>query len=145
MDLDLARWQWSDNSRIGVDEIDSDHRHFGLLLGNLERAVSAGSEESVVEGHMRAIAQDALAHFDKEDRLLARYGYPDRYSHTRRHNDIRAILRPMARRDRGTLAMDAAAGSKWALSPVQLKVLLVSHLVHEDADFHDFLRTRNEH
>ena len=96
MDLDLARWQWNDDSLTGVDEIDADHRHFGLLVGDLERVVAAGADESVVGAHMRAIAHDALAHFDREDRLLTRHGYPKRDHHAGLHNEIRTLLNAAA-------------------------------------------------
>jgi len=139
VDLEIARWQWDEGSLIGESEMDADHRHFGLLVRDLDRAVAAGANDTILEDQIRLIAHDALLHFDKEDALHTRYGYPPETSTRKLHNEIGAILRSLLRKDRDSLAIDGAAGRKWSLPPAQLKVLLVSHLIYEDAAFRDFL------
>jgi len=134
--MDLRRWRWDESSALGVMEIDSDHRRFSVLLQDLDAVVAKGGKGSNIVSRLRAIAFDALGHFDNEDWLFEKCGYPARMQHTKAHDELRGLLRARVVRPTDS---DAASG---LLSADQLRTLLVSHLLYEDLPFCEFLKSQ---
>ena len=135
--MDLKHWRWDESLALGVMEIDSDHRRFSVLLQELDDAIAAGGRGPNIVSRLRAIALDALGHFDKEDQLFEKYQYPARAQHVKAHNELRQILRTRALHVPGD-----ADGTAGLLSAEQLRTLLVSHLLYEDLPFCEFLKSR---
>ena len=135
--MDLRHWRWDESSALGVMELDSDHRRFSVLLQDLDDAISTGGRGPNIVSRLRAIALDALVHFDDEDKLFEKYQYPARTQHAKAHDELRQILRTRALHLPGDT--DGAAG---LLSAEQLRTLLVSHLLYEDLPFCEFLKSR---
>lgn len=137
--MDLRRWNWDESLSLGFTGIDDDHRRFSLLLQDLDSAIAAGSRGPHIELLLRAIALDALGHFENEDRLFEKCEYPARARHARAHQEIRQILKEQVLSEsRGA----DEAGSRSLLSAEQLRTLLVSHLLYEDLPFCEFLKSR---
>lgn len=95
----MRRWNWDQSLSLGVVEIDGDHRRFSLLLQDLDDAIAAGGRGPDLELRLRAIALDALGHFESEDRLFEKCEYPERAPHARAHEEPRQILKEQVLRE----------------------------------------------
>ena len=78
--------QWSDAYRIGIDDIDEQHKSFFALVHSL--AESARSSVNVGKAVRAVVAMRSYAfkHFHTEETLMARVGFPRLYEHTRLHD-----------------------------------------------------------
>jgi hemerythrin-like metal-binding protein len=135
--MDMRRWRWTENLAVGNAKLDGGHRRFSELLHDLDDAIAAGGT-GPVEQRLKAIALDALEHFDSEERAFDEHRYPGRGPHVKAHGEIRRILG--SRVLGGSNAIDPAATE--LLSAENLRSLVVSHLLYEDLPFCEWLQSR---
>ncbi|MFW5836919.1 MAG: bacteriohemerythrin [Desulfovibrionaceae bacterium] len=92
---------WKDEYRIGVEEIDRQHRKFFAILAELGASLEAASAYSLLgDKAMRKVMalllrfrQYALLHFYTEERLMLQWRYEGFLKHKAEHNRfLRAVL-----------------------------------------------------
>jgi hemerythrin len=85
--------EWSACNSVGVPECDADHAELLSLAGMLRDALHTDAPEPEVQALLEDLLEAALAHFEREESLLAEAGYPQLVEHTRSHNRLlRAML-----------------------------------------------------
>lgn len=87
--------EWTDACRIGVAELDQQHRRLLELLNELHGAselsnclatlASVLNEFEVVERGVAELATFASRHFESEERYMVRHAYPETERHRREH------------------------------------------------------------
>jgi hemerythrin len=137
--LAKSEWEiaWSDYLSVGVPEMDDEHRQFISRVNDLNKAIIESEDKSTVERLMDLMLMEASHHFWHEQELLARWKYPETAAHIAKHAELTAqferLMKEFAQTD---------VNFVWALKGLQLKQLLVEHLLKEDMKYRDFLRAQ---
>ena len=77
--------KWSNNLNIGVKEIDDQHLAFISLVNELLEAMKNGKSKEVKGKILDKLIEYAFYHFTKEERILAKYNYPEIEQHKKEH------------------------------------------------------------
>lgn len=84
--------QWDEVLLVGEEEIDKQHRALFLELPTLLDACKRGNEPEAVKKVMAFLEAYTATHFDTEEQLQNRYGYPDYVAHKAEHEKFRRQL-----------------------------------------------------
>jgi hemerythrin len=119
----------------GIETIDVHHRAQIGLVDLLEQLLTSGGDRALVEETLARLVDFTQAHFQTEERLMGKHGYPDGEAHARMHGRLlegaRAILRAHA--------SGAASGPQ---SAADLRGWLLDHVRGADRDFGEWCRER---
>lgn len=135
--MKTCEWEirWNEALSVGVPEIDDAHRQFIGRVNDLNRAIIECRDKPAVERLLDLMLMEAAHHFWHEQRLLAKWHYPDLAAHAAKHAQLTAQFdRVMKEFERADVSFT------WALKGLHIKQLLVDHLLHEDMKYRDFLR-----
>jgi hemerythrin-like metal-binding protein len=135
--LKEREWEirWSDTVRVGVPEIDEEHRQFVARVNDLNQAIVESEDKATIERLLDLMLMEATHHFWHEQQLLAKWKYPDRAVHAAKHAQLTAELARVMKEFE-----QADVSFTWALKGLHIKQLLVDHLLKEDMKYRDFLR-----
>jgi hemerythrin-like metal-binding protein len=132
-DTTAWRLEWNDGLSVHIPEIDAEHRHFILLVNELNEALIGRMAVSEIRKRMQALMDDAAAHFAHEQRLFAEWGYPAAGEHADKHAVIMQALEGiMGRFESGGMDYE------WVEAGLKIKKILVAHLLHDDMKYRDF-------
>ena len=120
-----------DAHSVGVAEIDGQHAEIAGLVNRIAKAVWEHTDPSRLGMMFSDLATKASLHFETEERLMERFGYPGRDAHAAAHRHLVADLVEFASRfEEG----EALLMLEW------LKEWLVVHIDAEDKALGAFLR-----
>ena len=91
----MAELQWRDEFRIGIDEIDDDHKQLVALIGKVQRALHTGANQHQVGAFLSEIYNQIATHFALEERLMLESQYPAYADHKEDHETLLDDLRDM--------------------------------------------------
>ena len=137
--MEKNEWEiaWSEFLAVGVPAMDEEHRQFIARVNDVNRAIVDAEDKATVERLMDLMLMEATHHFWHEQQLLDKRKYPEAKEHAEKHAQLTAQF---------TQAMkefqDADVSYIWAMKGLQIKQLLVMHLLREDMKYRDFLRAR---
>ncbi|EME70726.1 hemerythrin-like metal-binding protein [Paramagnetospirillum caucaseum] len=81
--------EWNPIYEVGHPELDAEHRSLFEVLATL----SQGScETESVDAQIQVLEHYVVAHFDREEYLMAEAGYPFLAEHREQHEDFRATV-----------------------------------------------------
>lgn len=127
------RLEWTQEMSVNIPEIDAEHRHFIGLINDLNEAIAKRMSFSEVRKRMQDILADAESHFRHEEALFIEWGYPECEQHAREHEAaLKMFHQIMQRIAKSEMEYD------WVEAGLQVKQLLVSHLLNEDMKYRDF-------
>ncbi|GAB5604853.1 bacteriohemerythrin [Sideroxyarcus sp. TK5] len=127
------RLEWQDGLSVGIPEIDADHQRFARLVNELNEAIIARMGLAEIKKRLRAIQQDAIAHFAHEEQIFKQWGYPEAEEHARKHAEILQCLQGiMGRFESGGLEYE------WVEAGLEVKNALIDHLLAEDMKYRDY-------
>lgn len=69
--------QWDPSLETGDPVVDAEHRDIYSLVSELQRAATSGTDRGVVEGAISRILSYSRNHFEHEEALMQRIGFPD--------------------------------------------------------------------
>ncbi len=78
--------KWSDEYKIGIPAVDSQHRRLFELIRELNEALQAGLKGSDVEKLIIALDQYKTRHFQLEEKHMKECGYPGLAEQQKAHN-----------------------------------------------------------
>lgn len=84
----MPRIVWNDAYSVGVAELDGHHRYLAELINRLAEYRQAPSDQGAVDEILAALQDYATYHFEAEERLLARCGFPHQESHQLEHRQF---------------------------------------------------------
>lgn len=77
--------KWSEDLSIGIDSIDEQHRQLINIINELHLAVEYGAGNDAIYPLIHKLHEYARTHFDQEEQLLERHGFPGTLDHAREH------------------------------------------------------------
>ncbi len=130
--------EWSDALSMSNPEIDAEHQNFINLVNELNGEIaSQRRDKAVVEHIMSRILEGAIAHFSHEERLFVEKGYPSAKEHLRIHSDLINKFSQALEEIHNT-----DIGVRWTKVGLEIKNLLVDHVLNEDTKYIEYLRTK---
>lgn len=79
---------WRDSYRVGIREIDAQHRELFSLIDQLGRGTHDHMASSALASLLANIVTHAKAHFATEEQLMRQHQYPDIAIHKRLHDAL---------------------------------------------------------
>lgn len=117
---------WSDSMSLGHPHIDAEHERFAALIARLQ---SASDDDQQVA--LKAVLDDATAHFAAENALMTATGFPPRECHIKEHEAVLGTLRGvserLARGDHAVVRRLSAELAAWFPAHVQHLDSALSH------------------
>jgi hemerythrin len=79
---------WNDALAVGVNEIDSQHQKLVQLINGLHDHMLKGDAHDIMQKVLDRVIQYTVMHFQMEEGLMARHGYPHSPTHKREHAEL---------------------------------------------------------
>ncbi len=76
--ISIPIFQWRDEYKVNVSEMDNDHKRLFEISNSLYEAINSGENRSELENILNLIINHTGQHFDKEEKLMEKYNYPER-------------------------------------------------------------------
>ena len=106
---------WHDGLKVGIPQVDDDHRHLFGILSDLERlsAANGATDPARVEAALRDLAAYAREHFEREEAIQAEVGFEGLEENHRQHVELTLTLEAFIAKYRtGGLGDDATAATR---------------------------------
>ncbi len=79
---------WNDDLKIGINEIDTQHKKLVDLLNELYDAMQAGKSKEVMGKVIIELSNYTITHFSNEERYFKQFGYVDIEDHMLAHKSF---------------------------------------------------------
>jgi hemerythrin len=121
---------------VGIQAMDDQHEILIDTLNELRQQLSRGNASARLSQQMARLVEFAGMHFDCEERLLRRHGYPNAEEHSTAHQDLLDKIRyAVDRADRGD---DAELQRSFGF----LRSRLMDHVSTFDRQYAEWLNAR---
>jgi hemerythrin len=71
----MSVFNWNEKFNVGVESIDKQHKHFLVLLNNLNEEIQLKKDEKAVDTAIDNLFSYAKIHFRNEEKILVARGY----------------------------------------------------------------------
>jgi hemerythrin len=136
MEQKVWRLQWDDSLSVGIPEIDREHQQFIQLVNELNQAIAERMEIAEIRRRMGLLLEDAERHFAHEEQWLRHWRYSGADLHAGIHAQIRRQLTDIM-----TLLGGQRFEPEWIAAGLEIKDILVHHLLTEDMKYRDYIRS----
>ena len=83
---------WEKKLMLGVPEIDKEHEELVKKTNVMLTALKSGNSTEEILKHMNFLADYVIKHFNSEEKLQAKYNYPDIIRHKQIHSEFKVIV-----------------------------------------------------
>lgn len=125
---------WDEGYSVGIQAIDDEHKKLLSLINNLQTAVLYPTGETFERQALGELVDYTKYHFQREEKLMEEYGYPEFEPHKRQHEEMIAKVGAYMdayEKDRES-TIDALTGF--------LKTWLIDHIAGTDQKYSGYLR-----
>jgi hemerythrin-like metal-binding protein len=136
--MEASSWtiEWSDALSMSNPEIDAQHQNFIKLVNELNNVIGQQCGKADMQYIMRLLLEDAIAHFSHEEALFAEKAYPAAQEHTQIHSEIINKFEQAVK-----TFTDSIIRAVWIKEGLEIRDLLISHLLNDDTKYIECLRT----
>jgi len=127
-----------DGPSSGLETVDVHHRVQASLVDLVEQLLRQDGDRALAEETITRLVDFTHAHFETEENLMRRYGYPNGAAHSAEHEALMASIRRIQ-------AVHAEGGRGGAERAGELRTWLTDHIRGMDAAFIDWCGTQNVH
>jgi len=126
--------EWLPAYAVGVPQIDREHRRLFALAEDMHQAMLAGQGKAALSALLADLVAYTGYHFEHEEQLMRRTGYPGYQDHQKQHERFRASAQAMQER--------AASGEvTMTIEVMQLLIeWLKSHIAASDRQISDHIK-----
>lgn len=129
--------KWSEALTLGVPVMDLDHQELVVCYNALAALINEGKTTPAVSGALARLVDHTMKHFQQEEELMEREGYPEQASHKTEHRMLLNLVVVLA--ERTQQAGDQPVGvNRFAF----LGSWLNSHILDADKDLAKFILRR---
>ncbi len=123
---------WENTLRVGIDEIDEDHRRLVDLFNIFNHSVTEGDAPEYLAAVLEELVNCTVWHFSHEERLMLKYGYEGFAEHKAEHEELIRSVR--------TLQHIVQAGKPVSIENLEfLEQWLTGHILSTDMKLGSFL------
>jgi hemerythrin-like metal-binding protein len=127
---------WDDNYSVSVKELDDQHKIWIGLINNLYDAIKIGKGNQAIDIIIDEVIRYTEYHFEFEENLLSKYGYPEEPNHKKTHDDFALHVRDIKK------ILDSGGLVKSNTLLEQMKNWLIDHILMSDKQYSDFLNSK---
>lgn len=80
--------KWNSFYSVHIDKIDEQHKKLIHLINEMYDAMKNGKGTDALGSILSELVEYTKYHFDTEEKLFLRYGYPEREAHSKVHDDL---------------------------------------------------------
>ena len=84
--------EWKSDYKVGIKEIDEQHKKFHGMLKDFYTVFMNGEDEKVLKEILDKVAAYALVHFATEEKYFDKYNYKFSKEHKQIHSDMKSKL-----------------------------------------------------
>jgi len=84
----MAFMEWTEDLRLGIESIDTQHKKLIDLINALDTAIAAGYGNDMLGKVLGGLLDYTIEHFSYEENLLERCDYPSYPSHKAEHDSL---------------------------------------------------------
>jgi len=125
---------WSNSLSVNIAQLDDQHKKLVAMVNELHRAMKLKKSNSVIGSILDRLADYTVSHFGTEEKLFARYGYPEEKAHVEIHRKLVAQVVDIQKKFKAGEAMVSMELMTF------LKDWLVNHIQGTDKKYSSFLR-----
>lgn len=126
---------WKDSFKIGIAEIDAQHRELFSRLDMLENALRDGKGKDIVFSTFHFLDNYVRRHFKAEEELQALYQYPHLLMHGAEHAAFKKRLNDLEER----LTLEEPSEKLAALIQTLLTQWLITHVTNLDKELTHYM------
>ncbi|MGA2434748.1 MAG: bacteriohemerythrin [Bryobacteraceae bacterium] len=128
--------QWTPDYAVGVPQIDQEHQGLFAKAESMRQAMLVGKGKDELDFLLGNLVAYGCYHFDHEEELMQRIGYPDIAEHRKEHEDMKKRVRAMQER--------ASAGEKTMTIEVMLFLMewVKRHVIATDLRIAGYMKAR---
>jgi hemerythrin-like metal-binding protein len=86
---------WKPYYSVGHAAIDKEHQRLLDIIDDLFTAVKDEHKQARTEGALKRLVEYTLTHFDHEESVMQKCGYPDLEAHKKLHDEMRSRVRDL--------------------------------------------------
>lgn len=131
----MTMLSWRDDYRIGVREIDAEHKYLFDLINAVHDAHTAGDGRRNALSALTRLVAYAEQHFTREEALMNAHAYPKLDDHRQLHEDLFSSIFDLNEKLQSGVKQVDAEVLRF------LKNWLVDHILHSDMDFGAFVES----
>ena len=79
---------WTEKLSVGVEVLDDDHKKLVGMVNELHDKMKAGHGKEALGKVLDELVNYTKFHFEREERLFAKTGYPAAFAHKQQHDDL---------------------------------------------------------
>lgn len=79
---------WDNAYNTDIEQIDEDHKKLLNMINNLRSSTLCNTGEEFERRTLQELVDYTESHFEKEERLMQEYGYPDYEGHKAQHDQM---------------------------------------------------------
>ncbi len=131
---------WTEKMGVGVKVLDEDHKKLVGLINDLHDALKAGHGKDILGKILDSLVTYTKYHFDREEQLFAKTGYPNSHAHKKEHDNLtQQVL--------GVQSKYKAGADTFLTMEVMdfLKTWLTNHIQGSDQKYTAHLNTHGVH
>lgn len=129
----MALIEWNTQLTLGINSIDTQHKLLVKYINDLHDAMLDGKGNDILGGILKSLVDYTVRHFDYEENLLAKHGYPDTPAHKEEH--VKLCDTVLAFKEK----FDAGEATVSADIMDFLKDWLMNHILKTDKQYVSFL------
>ena len=129
-------FEWKDEYSVGIPSIDAQHKKLVRMLNDLFSAMREAKANKILGEIFADLGKYTVEHFAYEEKLFAKYGYPEAPAHLAAHK----VLIAQVVEQQQKFASGAITISKQLAN--FLKTWLTEHILKEDKAYTAFLKSK---
>ncbi|MCP5120716.1 MAG: hemerythrin family protein [bacterium] len=128
--------RWGRHYRLGIKQVDLQHEQLVELLNQLNAALHAGDDRSILGAKFGELTEAVAAHFQDEEQLMEQLAYDGYDSHKTEHDSLASQVLEF-RRD-----FDAGRAELTESRMIYLSDWLRDHIIVADKRMGEFMREK---
>ena len=128
---------WNEIYSLGIEKIDNQHKKLIEIINKLFDSFSEGKAEDIIPEIIKELTEYTQYHFKTEEELFEKYNYPEKESHTGRHNEFINNVKDWKEKlnnNNKELPYELME---------YLKKWMLQHILKEDKDYGKFFKEKN--
>ena len=127
---------WTKDMSVGVKKFDEEHMALIKIINMLNTAITSKDPKSRLDEILANLASYTVTHFDHEEELMEKYGYPGYQEHKKQHSELTSQVNDyIARLKEGKASFSIELMSF-------LRDWLVNHINGSDKMYWEFFRSK---
>lgn len=132
----MPLFQWTPDLSVNIKEIDTQHKKLIDLINLLHDSMKTGKGKDVMGKVLKELTDYTVYHFNTEEKLFEKHGYPEYLQHKRMHDDLTKQVKDIKSRfEAGQVTITVEVMSF-------LKDWLNNHIRQSDKKYSAFLNSK---